>query len=111
MKPELPPAAAAAKKTKVAKRPPADTAGTGEGHAEAVRQMAYRLYLERGCADGHEVEDWLRAEALVSQQAARSAPVAKKAAPAAAKRVPAPAATKKPAAPAAKRSSAKPRGE
>ena len=32
---------------------------------EEVQAEAYRLYLERGGEDGHDVEDWLAAEALV----------------------------------------------
>jgi len=27
-----------------------------------IRARAYRFYEERGCEDGHDVEDWLRAE-------------------------------------------------
>jgi hypothetical protein len=30
---------------------------------DAVREKAYELYEQRGGADGHEVEDWLAAEA------------------------------------------------
>ena len=113
MKPETQPnaAAPAAKKPKAEKRPPASPA---EGHEEAVRHMAYLLYVERGHVEGYEIEDWLRAEALVSQQAAARAPAAPEApeAPkAAAKRAPVPAAAKKPAAPVAKRAPAKPRSE
>jgi len=29
----------------------------------AIRQRAYDLYLKRGGADGHDVDDWLEAEA------------------------------------------------
>ena len=29
---------------------------------EQIEERAYRLYLERGCEDGHAVEDWLAAE-------------------------------------------------
>jgi hypothetical protein len=29
---------------------------------EAIRQRAYELYKERGCAPGQEHEDWFRAE-------------------------------------------------
>ena len=29
---------------------------------ESVRQRAYQLYEERGRQDGHDLEDWLRAE-------------------------------------------------
>lgn len=27
-----------------------------------VSALAYRYYCERGCLDGHDLEDWLRAE-------------------------------------------------
>jgi len=30
---------------------------------ELIRQRAYQLYEERGHEDGHDLEDWLRAEA------------------------------------------------
>ncbi len=33
---------------------------------EAVRRKAYELYEVRGKTDGHDLEDWLKAEALVS---------------------------------------------
>jgi hypothetical protein len=29
---------------------------------ERIAERAYALYLARGAADGHEVDDWLRAE-------------------------------------------------
>jgi hypothetical protein len=29
---------------------------------DRVAQRAYELYLERGCADGRDVDDWLCAE-------------------------------------------------
>ena len=32
---------------------------------EEVRAEAYRLFVERGGEHGHDVEDWLAAEALV----------------------------------------------
>jgi len=28
-----------------------------------IRQRAFQLYEERGCEDGHELDDWLQAEA------------------------------------------------
>jgi hypothetical protein len=31
-------------------------------YIELVRKRAYELYLERGMEDGHDAEDWLRAE-------------------------------------------------
>ena len=33
-----------------------------------VARVAYDLYLQRGCADGHDVVDWLKAEAIVRAQ-------------------------------------------
>jgi len=38
---------------------------------ESIRQLAYRLYEERGCGDGHAVDDWLRAEREVRAFASR----------------------------------------
>lgn len=113
MKQETPAAVAKSKKPKAGK--PAATNPAG-GHEEAVRRMAYLLYEQRGCIDGYEVEDWLRAEALVTEQAAASAPPARKTPKAAAKRAPAAAkepaaATAKPRAAAARRAPAKPRSE
>lgn len=35
--------------------------------AEVARE-AYALFLERGSVDGHDVEDWLRAEQLVRER-------------------------------------------
>ena len=29
----------------------------------AIRQRAYELYVQRGMAPGHDVDDWLKAEA------------------------------------------------
>lgn len=30
---------------------------------QRIRELAYRNYLERGGGDGHDLEDWLKAEA------------------------------------------------
>jgi hypothetical protein len=37
-----------------------------------IRLRAYELYETRGQEDGHEVEDWLRAEEEVTQKKART---------------------------------------
>jgi hypothetical protein len=29
---------------------------------EEIRRRAYEIYLSRGAADGHDLEDWLQAE-------------------------------------------------
>jgi hypothetical protein len=39
--------------------------GSLELTEEVIRQHAYRLYAERGGEHGHDVEDWLQAEAEV----------------------------------------------
>ena len=44
-----------------------------EADAEQVRRRAYKLYEERGREDGHEIEDWLRAEAEINGRPARTA--------------------------------------
>ena len=31
----------------------------------AIRQRAYELYIQRGMAHGHAVDDWLKAEAEI----------------------------------------------
>lgn len=37
-----------------------------------IREAAYYLYLEHGCCEGHDVEDWLQAEAEIDHGAAES---------------------------------------
>ncbi len=39
---------------------------------DAIRIRAYELYEERGREDGHELDDWLRAEQEVTQRKART---------------------------------------
>jgi hypothetical protein len=36
---------------------------TLEERENMIREAAYYRYLEHGCCDGHDVEDWLEAEA------------------------------------------------
>lgn len=40
---------------------------SGEGREELIRQRAYSLYQARNCESGHDLEDWLRAEAQIDQ--------------------------------------------
>ena len=35
---------------------------------EAIRSRAYSIYEQRGCQHGHDVDDWLIAEAEVVQK-------------------------------------------
>jgi hypothetical protein len=37
---------------------------------EQIRRRAYQLYVQRGREDGHDLEDWLAAEAEITAQAA-----------------------------------------
>ena len=39
-----------------------------ENREEEIRRHAYELYEERGREDGHDVEDWLRAEAEITSR-------------------------------------------
>lgn len=39
---------------------------------EQIRIRAYELFEQRGREEGHEVEDWLRAEAEVLQKTAKN---------------------------------------
>ena len=42
-------------------------------HEQEIRRRAYALYEERGREDGHDTDDWLRAEAAVSNKAQKAA--------------------------------------
>jgi hypothetical protein len=59
------PAPSAAAQAKPATAP--DDQGDGTTRKEAIRLAAYGFYEARGRVDGHELEDWLRAEAEVSR--------------------------------------------
>ena len=40
---------------------------------EEIRRRAYELYEERGREDGHDLDDWLRAEAEITAKNAKTA--------------------------------------
>jgi hypothetical protein len=43
---------------------------------DAIAKRAYELYLQRGSVSGHELDDWLEAEAELSSEATmRESPV------------------------------------
>jgi hypothetical protein len=46
---------------------------------EEIEQRAYQIYVERGGADGHDVDDWLQAERELSGKYPSTMPLAKKA--------------------------------
>jgi hypothetical protein len=43
---------------------------------EAIAKRAYELYLQRGSVSGHELDDWLEAEAELSRADADESPLA-----------------------------------
>jgi hypothetical protein len=50
---------------------------------EEIAAAAYHLYLEKGCQNGNDLDDWLRAEQLLTQKlqpqtAQKEAPVSPK---------------------------------
>ncbi len=45
--------------------PEATAPGATADRAERIRQAAFAFYEQRGQAEGNDLEDWLRAEALV----------------------------------------------
>jgi hypothetical protein len=51
----------------------AERASTSSAHIqEKIRRRAYQLYLEGGCREGHERDDWLRAEREILGTAQRT---------------------------------------
>jgi hypothetical protein len=55
------------------KRPATATTTQPENIQSQIRLRAFELYQDRGGKDGHEVEDWLRAEAEITGKKARAA--------------------------------------
>ena len=44
-----------------------------ESSEEQIRRRAYELYEARGRGDGHDMEDWLEAEAEITRRTERAA--------------------------------------
>lgn len=38
--------------------------GTEMNRNDEIRQLAYSFWQEEGCTHGHDVQDWLKAEAI-----------------------------------------------
>lgn len=55
-----------------ARRTPANVSNESP-NLEQIRLRAYELYEERGREDGHDIEDWLRAEEEITKMNARAA--------------------------------------
>ena len=52
---------------------------TAKAHptSEETELRAYQIYVERGCADGHDLDDWLQAEHELSEKYANVGRIAK----------------------------------
>lgn len=57
---------------KATKTQPADVAAD-RNLEEQIRLRAYALYVDRGSEDGHDLDDWLRAEAEFTAGALKAA--------------------------------------
>ena len=57
---------------KATKKRPADAAAD-RNLEEQIRLRAYALYADRGREDGHDLDDWLRAEAELTAGALKAA--------------------------------------
>jgi Protein of unknown function (DUF2934) len=54
------------------KKPPRTVASDPQELEEQIRQRSFELYEERGREDGHEVDDWLRAEEEITRKKVRA---------------------------------------
>ena len=53
------------------KRPPSKAVSEPEQLEDQIRGRAYELYELRGREDGHDLEDWLRAEEEIAREKVR----------------------------------------
>jgi hypothetical protein len=51
------------------RKPPLSVKPDSRIDEEATRERAHELYVERGMDDGHDLEDWFRAEDELSGEA------------------------------------------
>jgi hypothetical protein len=54
------------------RKPPTTVAGDQQEVQHQIRQRAYELYEEGGGQDGHELDNWLRAEQEITGKKARA---------------------------------------
>jgi hypothetical protein len=59
--------------TNATKKPPTTVASDPQELEHQIRQRAYELYEEGGGQDGHELDNWLRAERELTEKKARAA--------------------------------------
>jgi len=55
-----------------AKKPPATVASEPQELENQIRQRAFELYEARGREEGHDLEDWLRAEEEITAKSERA---------------------------------------
>jgi Protein of unknown function (DUF2934) len=55
------------------KKPPSIVTESHPNLEEEIRRLAYEFYEERGREDGHDLDDWLRAEAAITGTKVRAA--------------------------------------
>jgi hypothetical protein len=55
------------------KRTPTPITESPRNIEERIRRRAYELYVARGREDGHDLDDWLRAESEITGKAAKAA--------------------------------------
>jgi len=55
------------------KKPSAAVASDPEELERQIRRLAYEIYGERGREDGHDLDDWLRAEAEITGATTKTA--------------------------------------
>jgi hypothetical protein len=53
------------------KKPPSSVTSESEDLEDQIRLRAHELYEARGREDGHELEDWLRAEEEITSEEIR----------------------------------------
>jgi hypothetical protein len=58
--------------TNPTKKPPLTVASDSQALEHQIRQRAHELYQERGREEGHELDDWLRAEEEVKRKKVRA---------------------------------------
>ena len=56
-----------------AKKPPATVLSDPQELERQIRQRAHELYEARGREDGHDLDDWLRAEEEITSKKVRTA--------------------------------------
>ena len=48
---------------------PSQPAALSEPSEASIRECAYRLYANSGCSDGHDVDHWIEATAILKAEA------------------------------------------